>query len=323
MLAIYVFWGSAYLAMRIGLRTFPPLLLAGTRLLIAGLLMGAWCLVVSLRSASRARRRRKEPPAPRPRRASAFEQGRAVVIAGALLFLGGHGFLYWGQVRVTAGVAAVLFATIPLWMVLIEGFSASGIRLGWRAVSGLVLGSLGVLLLVGPSALLGAGRVNLPGAAAILVGSFCWAIGSIYCSKAHLPHSAALAGSLEMLIGGVLLIATAPLLGETRGFHWAQVSAASWLAVGYLVLFASMIGFSCYLWLLKKASPARVSTYAYVTPLVAVVLGWAVLHEPITARTLGAIALLLGAVVLIVRQQSKRTDPLRTAEMETQGAVAP
>ncbi len=304
MLAIYVFWGSAYLAMRIGLRTFPPLLLAGTRLLIAGLLMGAYAWL-------------------RGHRIQGRLEWRAVTIAGVLLFLGGHGFLYWGQVRVTAGVAAMLFATIPLWMVLIEGFSSSGIRLGWRAVSGLVLGSLGVLLLVGPSALLGAGRVNLPGAAAILVGSFCWAIGSIYCSRAHLPHSAALAGSLEMLIGGALLIAAAPLLGESRGFHWTQVSAASWLAVGYLVLFASMIGFSCYLWLLKKASPARVSTYAYVTPLVAVVLGWALLHEPITARTLGAIALLLGAVVLIVRQQSKRTDPLLAAELESQATIAP
>lgn len=304
MLAIYVFWGSAYLAMRIGLRTFPPLLLAGTRLLLAGLIMGAYAWGRGARIQGR-------------------RQWRAVAIAGALLFLGGHGFLYWGQARVTAGVAAVLFATIPLWMILLEGFSASGIRLGWRAVSGLVLGSLGVLLLVGPAALLGAGRVNLPGAAAILVGSFSWAMGSIYCSKAHLPHSAALAGSLEMLIGGALLLATAPLLGETRSFHWAQVSAASWLAVGYLVLFASMIGFSCYLWLLKKASPARVSTYAYVTPLVAVVLGWALLHEPITVRTLGAIALLLGAVALIVRQQSKRTDPEIAAELESQATVTP
>ncbi|MGH9476551.1 MAG: EamA family transporter [Terriglobales bacterium] len=301
--AIYLVWGSAYLAMRVGLRTFPPLILAGTRLLLAGLLMGAWAL------ARGARIRR--------------EEWLAVIAAGTLLFLGGHGFLYWGQVRVTSGMAAVLFATIPLWIVLIEGFSPHGIRLGWRAVTGLVLGSLGVLLLVGPATLLGAGRVNLAGAGAIVVGSLCWAVGSIYCARARLPRSAALAGSLEMLVGGVLLLAAAPLLGETRGFHWVQVSRASWFAIGYLVLFSSMIGFSCYLWLLQKASPARVSTYAYVTPLVAVGLGWALLGEAITVRTLAAIALLLGAVVLIVRQQSKQGGPLLAAEVESQGAVAP
>lgn len=301
--AIYLVWGSAYLAMRVGLRTFPPLLLAGTRLLLAGILMGAWAL-------SRGARMRRD-------------QWPAVIVAGAILFLGGHGFLYWGQVRVSAGIAAVLFATIPLWIVLVEGFSPHGIRLGWRAVTGLVLGSLGVLLLVGPSQLLGAGRVNLAAAGAIVVGSLCWALGSIYCSRARLPRSAALAGSLEMLVGGLLLLAAAPLLGETRGFHWAQISRASWLAIAYLVLFSSMIGFSCYLWLLKNASPARVSTYAYVTPLVAVGLGWLLLGEAITWRTLGAIVLLLGAVVLIVRQQSKRGGPLLAAEVEPQGAVAP
>ncbi len=301
--AIYLVWGSAYLAMRVGLRTFPPLLLAGTRLLLAGILMGGWAWARGARIA------RREWP--------------AVLIAGALLFLGGHGFLYWGQVRVTSGVAAVLFATIPLWVVLIEGFSAGGIRLGARAISGLLLGTLGILLLVGPAALLGAGRVNLPGAAAILVGALSWSVGSIYCAKARLPRSQALAGGLEMLVGGVLLLAAAPLLGETRGFSFATVSRASWLAIGYLVLFSSMIGFSCYLWLLRKASPARVSTYAYVTPLVAVVLGWALLREAVTLRTAGAILLLLGAVVLIVRQQSKTGGPLLAAEAETQGAVVP
>ncbi|MGH9468237.1 MAG: EamA family transporter [Terriglobales bacterium] len=301
--AIYLVWGSAYLAMRVGLRTFPPLVMAGSRLLIAGVLMGTFACMRGARIA------RDEWP--------------GVVAAACLLFLGGHGFLYWGQVRVTSGVAAVLFATIPLWMILIEGFSSTGIRLGFRAVSGLVLGTLGILLLVGPAALLGAGRVDLVGAAAILVASLSWAVGSIVCSRSRLPRSAALAGGLEMLIGGALLLLAAPLLGETHGFHWAQVSRASWLAVGYLVLFSSMIGFSCYLWLLQRASPARVSTYAYVTPLVAVVLGWALLHEAITMRTVGAIALLLSAVVLIIRQQAKTGSPLLAAEIESQGAIAP
>ncbi|MGH9480899.1 MAG: EamA family transporter [Terriglobales bacterium] len=302
-LAIYAVWGSAYLAMRVGLGTIPPLLLAGSRLLLAGALMSGFALLRGHRPA-----RRHLPPA---------------LAAGALLFLGGHGFLYWGQTRTSSGLAAVLFATIPLWIVLIEGFSPTGIRLGWRALSGLVLGTFGVLLLVGPTRLLGSGRVDLAGAVAISLASLFWAVGSIYSTKAALPPSGALAGGLEMLFGGALLLIAAPFLGETRGFHLAQVSHASLLAVAYLVLFSSMIGFSCYLWLLKVASPARVSTYAYINPLVAVALGWALAGEAVSPRILGAIAMLLTAVVLIVRQQSKAPSPLLAAELEAQGAVVP
>lgn len=301
-LAIYVFWGSAYLAMKAGLATIPPLVLAGSRLLLAGALMGGFAWLRGDRPA-----RHHGPP---------------LLATAALLFLGGHGLLYWGQTRVSSGLAAVLFATIPLWMVLLEGLSSSGIRLGWRSLSGLLLGSLGVLLLVGPSRLLGAGRVDLPGAAAITLAALCWALGSLYATRAALPASGALAGGLEMLLGGCLLLTLAFAFGEFHGFHWQQVSPASWLAIAYLVLFSSMIGFSCYLWLLKVASPARVSTYAYINPLVAVALGWALAREAITPRTLGAIALLLAAVVLIVRAQSKHPGPLLGAELESQGAVA-
>lgn len=302
-LAIYAVWGSAYLAMQVGLASIPPLLLAGSRLLLAGILMAGFAYLRGHRPA-----RHHLLPA---------------LAAGAMLFLGGHGFLYWGQTRTSSGLAAVLFATIPLWIVLLEGLSPTGIRLGWRALAGLMLGTLGVMLLVGPTRLLGSGRVDLLGAVAISLASLCWAVGSIYCTKALLPPSGALAGGLEMLFGGALLLLAAPLLGETRGFHLSQVSHASLLAVAYLVLCSSMIGFSCYLWLLKVASPARVCTYAYVNPLVAVGLGWAFAGETISPRILGAIALLLTAVVLIVRQQNKTPSPLLAAELESQGAIAP
>jgi drug/metabolite transporter (DMT)-like permease len=300
--AIYAFWGSAYLAMRVGLRTLPPLVLAGTRLVLAGVLMGGWAWLRGARCQ--------------------WRELRTVAAAAALLFLGGHGFLYWGQARVSSGMAAVLFATVPLWIVLIEGLSPRGIRLGWRALSGLMLGMLGVIMLVGPQSLLGAGRVNLAGAAAIVVASLSWGVGSIYCTRARLPRSAALAGGLEMLFGGVMLLVASPATGEWRGFHWAQVAPAAWGAVAYLVLLASMVGFSCYLWLLRNVSAARVSTYAYINPLVAVGLGWALLGEPLTWRILGAMVLLLSAVSLIVAQQSKHKTALLAAEMESQGAVA-
>ena len=300
--AIYAFWGSAYLAMRVGLRTLPPLVLAGTRLVLAGLLMTGWAWLRGSRCQ--------------------WRELRTVAAAAMLLFLGGHGFLYWGQARVSSGMAAVLFASVPLWIVLLEGLSSSGIRLGWRALTGLVLGMLGVVMLVGPQSLLGAGRVDLAGAAAIGVASLSWAVGSIYCTRARLPQSAALAGGLEMLTGGVMLLIVSPATGEWRGFHWAQVAPGAWWAVAYLVLLASMVAFSCYLWLLRNVSAARVSTYAYINPLVAVGLGWALLGEPITWRILGAMVMLLSAVVLIVAQQSKRAAAVLAAEIESQGAVA-
>ena len=303
-LAVYLSWGSAYLAMQYGFATVPPLLLAGGRLVLAGALMAGYALLGG---------HRLHPAQLKP-----------VVITGALLFLGGHGLLYWGQARgVPSGLAAVLYATIPLWVVLLEGLSPTGIRLGGRALLGLGLGTAGVLLLVGPAQMLGGGGLDLAGAAAISAASLFWALGSLYAVRAALPASAALAGGLEMLCGGVLLLGAALALGEARGFHLAQVSPASLAAVAYLVGISSMVGFSCYLWLLKATSAARVSTYAYVTPLVAVGLGWALAGEPVTLRTAGAVAMLLTAVALIVRQQSKSPTPVRAAELEAQGAVAP
>ncbi|MGH9416755.1 MAG: EamA family transporter [Terriglobales bacterium] len=299
--AIYLVWGSAYLAMKIGLATIPPLLLAGSRLLLAGTLMAAYAWLRGHRL-----QRRHLPP---------------LLAAAALLFLGGHGFLYWGQQRVSSGLGAVLFSTIPLWIVLIEGCSPTGIRLGWRALWGLALGLGGIVLLVGPERLLGGGRISLAGAAAISIASLSWALGSIFCTRAALPPSAAMAGGVEMLLGGAMLLIVAPLTGELRGFHPALVSRASLLAIAYLVLFSSMIGFSCYLWLLQVASPARVATYAYVTPMVAVFLGWMLAREAVTARTLASMGLLLAAVVLIVRQQSKRPSAVLAAELEGQAAV--
>ncbi|MGH9394263.1 MAG: EamA family transporter, partial [Terriglobales bacterium] len=189
--AIYLVWGSAYLAMKVGLATITPLLLAGARLLLAGILMSGYALARGHRMAR--------------------AQWRPILIAAALLFLGGHAFLYWGQQRVSSGLGAVLFSTIPLWVVLVEGLSPAGIRLGWRAFSGLGLGTAGILLLVGPAHLWGAGRVSLAGAAAISFAALSWALGSIYCTRAALPRSGALAGGLEMLCGGVYLLAAAPL----------------------------------------------------------------------------------------------------------------
>lgn len=296
-LAIYLFWGASNFFMKMGMQTIPPLVMAGARLLLAGVLMTSFALVRGHRLA-------------RPHL-------KTLLGAGAFLFLGGHGLLYWGQDRLPSGIGVVLLATMPLWVALIEGFLPGGIHLGVRALTGITLGLLGVLMLVGPQSLLGAGQVSVTGAVAMVLAALSWAIGSIFCARAALPSSGALTGGMEMLMGGSMLILAAVALGETRGFRLQQVAPQSWLALAYLVLISSLIGFSCFLWLLRNASAARVASYAYVTPVVAVVLGWAAAGDPITPRILLAIALLLSAVVLIVTTKSKRILP---AELD---AVAP
>jgi len=283
--AIYLVWGSANFFMKVGMETIPPVVLAGSRLLLAGTLMTSFAVA----RGDRLQRAHLKP----------------LLLAGVLLFLGGHGALYWAQDRLASGIGVVLLATMPLWVVLIEGFMPGGIHLGWRSLTGLGLGLFGVLMLVGPASLLGAGQVNVAGAIAMELAALSWAVGSIFCSRAPLPSSGALAGGIEMLFGGILLLGLAALLGETRGFHVGHVSLHSWLAIGYLVLVSSMIGFSCYLWLLKVASPAQAASYAYVNPVVAVVLGWSVAGDPITLRILLAIVMLLGAVVLIVTTKNR------------------
>jgi drug/metabolite transporter (DMT)-like permease len=305
--AIYVFWGSAYLAMRFGMETIPPLLLAAVRLLLAGTLMGGFALAHGW--------------------TADWRRFPRAIVAGMLLFLGGHGFLYWGQARLNSGLAAVLYATVPLWIVVLEAAPPARIRPGWRSIVGLVLGTGGVMMLVGPASLLGAGRANVAGALAVAAASFCWAVGTLYCARARLPQSRALAGGIEMFSGGLLLLAVAWASGETRGFAWHRVAPASFAAIAFLVLCSSMIAFSCYLWLLKVAPPARVATYCYINPLVAVGLGWAVAAEAITIRTIAAMALLLSAVALIVSHPSATTPAGRRADdvetLEAQAAAGP
>jgi drug/metabolite transporter (DMT)-like permease len=306
-LGIYVFWGSAYLAMRFGMETIPPLLLAALRLLLVGALMGGFALARGW--------------------TADWRQFPRAMVAGLLLFLGGHGFLYWGQARLNSGLAAVLYATVPLWIVVLEAAPPARIRPGWRSVAGLGLGTGGVMLLVGPSNLLGAGRANLAGALAVAAASLSWAVGTLYCARVRLPRSRALAGGIEMFTGGALLLAVAWMSGETHGFRWGRVAPVSCAAIAFLVLCSSMIGFSCYLWLLKVAAPARVATYCYVNPLVAVGLGWAFAAEAVTARTVAAMALLLAAVALIVSHPSATTPAGRHAEgveaLEARAAAGP
>ncbi|MBI4512744.1 MAG: drug/metabolite exporter YedA [Gemmatimonadetes bacterium] len=278
--AVYLVWGSTYLAIRYAIETLPPLMMAGTRFLVAGTILYAW---VRLRRGQRPDRGHWLP----------------ATVVGGLLLLGGNGALSWSEQRVPSGLAALIVASVPIWMVLLDALAPHGARPRRGVIAGLVLGFGGLVMLVGPGRLAGGGRVDLIGAGVLLTGSISWALGSLYSRSARLPTSPLLATAMEMLAGGVLLLSVGALTGEAWRVDLSAVSPRSILALGYLVAFGSLVGFTTYIWLLRVSTPARVSTYAYVNPLVALFLGWALAGEALTGRTLIAAATILGAVALI------------------------
>ena len=294
--AIYLIWGSTYLAIRFAIETMPPLLMAGVRFLFAGGLLYAWTRLSGT---------------PRPTRMN----WRAAALVGGLL-LGGNGAVTWAEQWVPSGLAALLIATVPLWMVLLA-WLRGGERPTLGVAGGLALGLVGIILLIGPGELLGGSHVDPVGALAILLGSVSWAAGSLYARRAPMPAAPLLGTGMEMLAGGALLLLVGLATGEGAQIHLEAVSLRSVLALGYLVVFGSIVAFSAYVWLLRVVTPARASTYAYVNPVVAVFLGWALASEPLTPLTLVAAAVIVAAVALIVMQQARsnhaqpaETDPL-------------
>ncbi len=284
--AVYLVWGSTYLAIRIAIETIPPLLMAGARFLVAGTLLYAF---------SRLR------GAPRPTR----RNWRGAAIVGALLLLGGNGGVVLAERTVPSGVAALLVATVPVWMVVLDWLWHGAARPGVRVFVGLALGLAGIGLLVGPGAF-GGGAVDAAGAAILLVASLSWAAGSVYSPRAGLPRHAMLSTGMEMLCGGAALVLAGLLRGELPALQPSAVSGPSLLGLLYLVAFGSLVGFTAYIWLLDHVSAPRVATYAYVNPVVAVVLGWLVLGEPLTPRMLAAAAVIVAAVVLITTVGQRR-----------------
>ena len=276
--SVYVFWGMTYLAMRVAVVDIPPHLMAGGRFLLAGLLLYVWT-----------RRRGEGPPA--------WEQWRAATIIGAFLLLGGNATVAWAEERVPSGLAAVLIAVAPIWMVGME-WVRGGSRPGKRVIAGLLLGLVGVGLLVSPGGDT-SGSVDLIGAAMLILASASWAWGSVISKSAPLPKSPFLATSMEMITAGILLLVVAALAGQLDHFSLWDVAWQAALSWGYLVIFGSLVGFTAYIWLLGHTSIAKAGTYAYVNPIVAVLLGWAILGEPITSRTVIATLVILVGVALV------------------------
>jgi drug/metabolite transporter (DMT)-like permease len=279
--AVYIVWGSTYLAIRVGIETIPPFLLAGSRHLVTGLI-----LYPILRWKTGIR-----PTA---------AQWRTAGITGLLLLLTGNGGVCWAEQTVPSGIAALLIATVSLWLVIVEWARPGGTRPGPRVVAGLLMGFAGLALLVGPAHLGGSERVNLAGAGVLVFASFCWACGSIYSKHGSLPASPFLGVAMQSLVGGAALWVFGLLIGEGRALHPSAISQRSIVALGYLIVFGSGIGFTAYLYMLKNSTPSRIGTYAFVNPVVALFLGWVVAGEAVTLRTWLASAVILTAVLLVI-----------------------
>lgn len=277
--ALYVIWGSTYLFIRFAVETLPPFIMAGGRFAVAGAILYAWARFRGGATPTRA-------------------EARSAAIAGLFLLLGGNGAVVWAEQRVPSGVTALLVATLPVWLVLLDWVRPGGLRPRAGVFAGLALGLAGLALLVGPGTL-ASDRADPVGAGVLIVGSILWATGSLYVRHAPRPSSAVVANAVQMLAGGAALLAVGTAAGELSRLDLAAASARSLLSLLYLVVAGSLIGFTAYTYLLRVSTPARVSTYAYVNPIVAVFLGWAFAGEQVTGRTFMAAAVILAGVAII------------------------
>ena len=277
--AIYVIWGSTYLAILFAIETLPPFLMAGVRFVTAGIVLYIFQYF-----------RTSERPT--------LVQWRSALVIGACLIGVGNGAVVWAEQRIPSGMAAMIVAVVPCWMVLFDWLWQGNKRPSLMTTSGLLLGFGGLAMLVLPGLRGTTGSLDLGGAGAIMCGSVTWAFGSIYSKRAPLPKAQLLATAMEMLCGGGLLVIAGALAGEVGALDVGSITARSLLAVLYLITFGSLIAFSAYVWLLHKVSAAQVSTYAYVNPLVAVLLGWLLAREKFTGMMAAACAAIIAGVVV-------------------------
>lgn len=285
LVAVWIVWGSTYFAIRVGVRTIPPMMMASARFLVAG---GLLLLILRLRRGSWERPR--------------LVHWRSATIIGTLLLLGGNGLVTWAEQKVPSGIASLLIATVPLWLAIGDRLAFRQ-RLSWMAALGLAIGFAGLGLLVLQS---GTGGIDPSGAVALVTASLLWATGSLYSRRAPLPSRPLQGAAMEMLAGGVVIGLVSLVSGELRGFELSQVSGESAFGLLYLVVFGSWVGFTAYIWLLQHASVSMVGTYAYVNPVVAVLLGAVFLNEVITGRTLLAGVVIVVGVALIVTARAPK-----------------
>ncbi|NDJ77998.1 MAG: drug/metabolite exporter YedA [Chloroflexi bacterium] len=303
--SVFFIWGSTYLGIRYAIESMPPFLMAGGRFLIAGLALIAWQRALG---------------APWPTRI----HWRSATIIGALMLLGGNGGVTWAEsMDVPSSLAALMIASVSIWVVILNWLFFRGTRPSGRLAIGLGAGLFGVALLAGPADLLtGQEPVNPVGTTILLFAALSWAFGSLYSRQAELPANPLLGTGIEMLMGGVVLFVVGSAAGEWGQLDLGAVTARSWLAFAYLTVFGSLVAFTAYIWLLRNVPPARAASYAYVSPVVAMFLGWALANETITTRMLVAAAIIISSVVVITTYRDVQ-KPARSPELDLSPAASP
>ncbi len=284
---IYFVWGSTFLAIRVGVREVPPFLLAAMRFLVAGLVLYGWMIARGERSPS-------------------GRQWVSAFLLALLIFVLDYGLLFWAEQRVPSGIAAVMMATIPAFMALSEIVFLRTQRLTVRLALALLIGIGGVAVLMSHSLNLGGAPIDRAGAVALIVAAMSWSVASVLTRKLPLPSSKVMSSGAQMLAGGVLLALTAAALGEFRDFHPWAVSRGAWLALLYLIVAGSIIAFTAYVWLIHHESPTKVGTYAYVNPVVAVLIGYFLGGEALGLRTILGTLFVLISVVVITTTRAKK-----------------
>jgi len=294
---IYFVWGSTFFAIRIGVQQLPPLLFAAMRFLTAGVLLYTWMRISGT-------------PSPTGR------QWAGACLLGFVIFVLDYGLLFWAERRVASGIAAVMLATIPMFMALAEIIFLRTQKLTLRLALAMLVGLGGVGVLVNPSVGFGQAPVDSLGAAALVVAAICWSIASVLPRKLPLPESKAMSSSAQMLTGGFMLTTAAALFGDFRGFSVRTIQPLVWVALAYLIVAGSIIGFTAYVWLIRHESPTKVGTYAYVNPVVAVLLGYFVGGEALGARTILGTLLVLVSVVVITTTPKQKSRVIVAEELE-------
>lgn len=288
--AIYLIWGSTYLAIRFAVETMPPLIMMGLRFLIGGLIFYGYALA-------------------RGETKATLLNWKTSAIIGLLMLCGGTGTVGWAETRVPSGLAALMIACVPFWIVLVDWLRPGGTKPRTSTTLGLVVGFIGLGILIGPEEFAGSHRVDIVGGIALILASLSWAAGSIYSRHNHdkLPASQWMSLAMELLIAGVASIAFGAILGETSDLHIAAISTKSIVSLFYLGLFGSL-AFAAYVWLLKASTPAKAATYAYVNPLVAVILGATLGSEEFSLRIALASIVIISAVVVITTTRSRQAE---------------
>ncbi len=304
---IYLVWGSTFLAIRIGVREIPPFLMAGMRFVIAGFVLFAWMRAKGTAFPSR-------------------REWLSITLLAVLFFVVDYGLVFWAEVRVPSGITAVMMATIPAFMTLSEILILRTQRLTLRLAIALAVGMAGVAVLISRNANFHDAPINTLGAVALLAGGISWGVGSALTRKLALPSNKAMSSGAQMLVGGILLTLTAASLGEFRGFHFEAVSQRAWIALAYLIVAGSIVAFTAYVWLIHHESPTKVGTYAYVNPVVAVVLGYFFAGEGMSLRAIFGTTLILVSVVVITTMPKKVANspaeasaPVRTVPSDLEG----